>query len=167
MPIVPLSDLPDDARAWTFAAPVTLSAEREALLLGAVDTFLAQWRAHGAPLTCARDWRDGRFLCVAVDQRAAGASGCSIDGLFRSLRELEPVLGTSLLPSGLVFWRDDDGVVRQATRPQFAAHAAQGLIRADTPVFDPTVESLGAWRHEFERSAAASWHARWLRVDAR
>ncbi len=162
MPIVSLSHLPDDARAWVFAASEPLAADKEALLLAAVDGFLDGWRAHGAPLTCARAWRDGRFLCVAVDQRAAGASGCSIDGLFRSLRELEPALGTSLVASGLVFWRDDDGVVRQATRPQFAAHAAQGLIRADSPVFDPTVETLGAWRHEFERSAGASWHARWL-----
>jgi hypothetical protein len=163
MPIVPFSDLPDDARAWIFAAPAPLSAERETLLLDAVDAFLAQWRAHGAPLTCARDWREGRFLCVAVDQRTDGAAGCSIDGLFRSLRALEPAIGTSLLSSGLVFWRDDEGIVRAATRAQFAVHAAEGLIRADTSVFDPTVETLGAWRHDFERPSAASWHARWLR----
>lgn len=162
MPIVAFHQLPDDARVWIFAAQETLSPDSEQTLLAAADTFLADWRAHGAPLDCARDWRDGRFLCIAVDQRSAGASGCSIDGLFRTLRSLESSLGTSMISSGLVFWRTDDGVVASATRPHFAALAASGAVRADTPVFDPSIETLRAWRHEFERPASASWHARWL-----
>lgn len=162
MPIVSFHQLPDDARAWVFGARETLSPDAERALLAAVDAFLVDWRAHGAPLDCARDWRAGRFLCVAVDQRSAGASGCSIDGLFRTLRSLENTLGTTLFSNGLVFWRSDDGVVHSATRPQFAALAATGAVRGDTPVFDPAVETVGAWRHEFERPAGASWHARWL-----
>jgi hypothetical protein len=162
MPVQPLDLLPDDARAWVFPAADRLSADAEQALLRAVDAFLAAWRAHGAPLTCGREWRDGRFLVVAVDQRPADASGCSIDGLFRTLRTLEPALGTTLLPGGLVYWRDDEGLVRSATRPQFAAHAATGAVRADTPVFDPSVDTLGRWRREFERPAGSSWHARWL-----
>lgn len=162
MPIVAVHQLPDDARVWVFGAKEPLSPDAERTLLSAADAFLAEWRAHGAPLDCARDWRDGRFLCIAVDQRTAGASGCSIDGLFRTLRSLESALGTSLIASGLVYWRTDDGVVASATRPHFAALAANGAVRADTPVFDPTVETLGAWRHEFERPAGSSWHARWL-----
>jgi hypothetical protein len=35
-------------------------------------------------------------------------------------------------------------------------------VRGDTPVFDPAIETLGAWRHDFERPAGTSWHARWL-----
>jgi hypothetical protein len=162
MPIVPIPQLPDDARAWVFGARDTLSADAEHTLLAEVDAFLADWRAHGVPLDCARDWRDGRFLCIAVDQRSAGASGCSIDGLFRTLRSLESALGTSLISGGLVFWRTADGVVESAARPHFAALAASGAVRADTPVFDPTIETLGAWRQQFERPAGASWHARWL-----
>jgi hypothetical protein len=161
MPVLPFDQLPDDARAWVFAAADPLPPEAQDALRHAVDAFLAQWRAHGEPLDGSRELRDGRFLCVAVDPRGAGASGCSIDGLFRSLRALEPALGTSLLAGGLVFWRDDDGVVRSAPRHAFTAHAA-GWLRADTPVFDPSVDTVGAWRRTFERPAAASWHARWL-----
>ena len=162
MPVRSFSDLPDDARLWVFAAADVLSAEAEARLLHAVDGFLADWRAHGAPLACGREWRDGRFLAVAVDQGPAEASGCSIDGLFRTLRTLEPSLGTQLLAGGLVFWRDEEGLVRRATRAEFAAHAATGAVRAETPVFDPAVDTLGRWRREFERPAGSSWHARFL-----
>ena len=40
-----------------------------AKLLAAVDAYLMQWKAHGHPLTAARDWRDDRFLAIGVDQR--------------------------------------------------------------------------------------------------
>ena len=97
MPSVPFDTLPDDARLWVFASAEPLGAEQSARLLQEVDAFLATWAAHGDPLRAARDWRDDRFLAVGVDQSTAGASGCSIDGLFRRLQALEPALGTTLL----------------------------------------------------------------------
>jgi len=166
MPQVECSALPDEARVWVFAATDVLSAASERALLEHVDAFLAEWRAHGAPLSSARELRDGRFLCVSVDQRPASASGCSIDGLFRELRVLEPALGTTMLANGLVYWRDTDGLVQRGTREQFAAHAVAGHVTGATPVFDPTVTTLGDWRHAFERDASASWHARYLPKSA-
>ena len=32
----------------------------------AADAYLLQWKAHGHPLTCARDWREERFLVIGV-----------------------------------------------------------------------------------------------------
>lgn len=162
MPRTEFAALPDDARAWVFAATDVLSRDAEQILLTEVDAFLDQWRAHGVPLAGARDWRDGRFLCIAVNARTAGASGCSVDGLFRRLRELEPTLGTSLVAGGNLFWRNHEGIVQRSTREQFAAHATGGVITAATPVFDVTVTTVGAWRQEFEREASSAWHARYL-----
>jgi len=76
MPIVPFDSLPDDARIWVFGADRPLDAAAATRLLALVDGYLAQWAAHGTPLTSGRDWRDQRFLTIAVDQRATGASGC-------------------------------------------------------------------------------------------
>lgn len=159
MPAVPFSALPDDARLWVFATAAPLSADAESALLDAVDAFVAGWAAHGAPLTAARDWREGRFMAVAVDQRSAGASGCSIDGLFRTLRAIEPHLGTTLLAGGRVYWRDDAGAVQGGTRAEFRAHAAAGRVGEATPVFDTAVTTAGDWRTRFERPLVESWHA--------
>src|SRR6266513_2175064 len=109
MPLIRIEDLPDSSRTWVFGADHSLDEGATDLLLREVDRFLAQWHAHGSPLTTARDWKYGRFLTVAVDQSTAGASGCSIDGLFRSLKALEPRLGASLVPKGLVFYKDAKG----------------------------------------------------------
>jgi hypothetical protein len=159
MPLVKLEALPDSARTWVFGANKTLEGAASETLLGEVDHFLSQWKAHGSPLTVGRDWKYGRFLTVAVDQSTAGASGCSIDGLFRSLKALEPQLGASLVTSGLVFYRDSSGAIKSVDRERFTALSAEGKIQPDTPVFDPTVTTLGEWRARFELDAAKSWHA--------
>jgi hypothetical protein len=159
MPLIRIEELPDSARVWVFGSDRTLEQSTSDFLLREADQFLSQWNAHGAPLTVGRDWRYGRFLTVAVDQSTAGASGCSIDGLFRALKLLSPRLGASLVTSGLVFYRDPKGEIHSVDRERFTALSAEQVIQAGTPVFDPTVTTLGEWRARFEREAAQSWHA--------
>ena len=159
MALVNIQNLPDDSRTWVFGADKTLDRVQTSTLLAEVDRYLAQWRAHGAELTVGRDFKEGRFLTVAVDQSTEGASGCSIDGLFRALKALGSQLGASLVTSGLVFYRDKDGAIRSVDREQFTTLAANGDITSATRVFDPTVTTLGEWRARFEMNAADSWHA--------
>lgn len=162
MPTVALDALPDLARVWVFAADRPVRGAEAERLLAEVDRYLAGWKAHGHPLTCARDWRDDHFLAVGVDQSEAHATGCSIDGLFRSLRALEPHIGASLVGGGRVLYRGADGVVRSVTRDEFGALAARGEVGPDTTVFDPTVQTLGEWFARFETTAGQSWHAQLL-----
>jgi hypothetical protein len=166
MPIVPFDSLPDDARVWVFGTDRALSAPEAKRLLDVVDAYLARWAAHGTPLASARDWRDDHFLTIAVDQRAAGASGCSIDALFHQLQELEHALAVSIVGGGRIFWRDDRGTVRSGDRSAFSDLAERGIVSRETPVFDPTVTTLGAWRSGFERRAHESWHAQLMPTPA-
>jgi hypothetical protein len=151
MPLIEFDALPDEARVWVFAASDDLTPDRAGVLIGAVDAYLAGWRAHGEPLTSARDWRDGRFLAVGVDQSTAGASGCSIDALFRILHGLQPSLGTTLLGGGRVFYRDRAGQVRVTERAELARLTAAGELGEETPVFDTAVTTAGEYRRRFER----------------
>ena len=163
MPTVPFDALPDDARVWVFAAADPVEGPAADALLARVDEFLSRWAAHGVPLRCARDWRDARFLAVGVDQSVEGASGCSIDGMFRTLQALEPMLGTTLLGGGRVYWRDASGRVQTADRETFAARAMPDGVdagaRGVVPVFDTTVTTARDWRARFERPLRESWHA--------
>jgi hypothetical protein len=130
------------------------------LLLAISDEFLTEWRAHGIPLRGARDWRDDRFLAIGVDEQAAGASGCSVDALFRALRAAEPALGATLVSGGTLFWRSHEGMVMSGSRADFAASCLRAEVTAHTPVFDTTISSVGQWRTQFERPMATSWHVR-------
>jgi hypothetical protein len=162
MPRISFDALPPSARVWVFGSAAPVSGAARDALFAAVDDHLIKWKAHGTPLVCARDWRDDRFLAVAVDEAATGASGCSIDGLFRVLARIEPELGTSLVGSGMIFWREPDGTVRSATRSEFTTAGKAGTVQLDTPVFDTTVNTVGAWRNQFELPATDTWHAKLL-----
>ena len=159
MPIVDFSELPDSARVWVYGADKTLTEDGERKLLSAVDEFLSRWAAHGVPLHSARRWDDDRFLTIAVDSEREGASGCSIDGLYRSLKGLAPAVGAEIVTSGLVYYRDSDGKINAVSRDEFGSRAAKGEITGDTEVFDLSVTSLNEWRSRFRSRAADSWHA--------
>jgi hypothetical protein len=160
MSCVPFEQLPADARLWVFAAERPLAdAERERVL-EVVDDFISQWSAHNRPLTTARDLRYDQFVFVAVDERAAGASGCSVDALVRQMKGLQSELGVELVNHAPVLYRDGDGIARVA-RDQFAELADGGQISKETVVFDNTVTTVGAVREgRWELPVAESWHGR-------
>jgi len=158
MPIVDFDSLPDSARIWVYGADKSIDPENEKQLLDTVDDFLGRWAAHGSPLHSARRWDDGRFLTIGVDSTREGASGCSIDGLYRALKSIESSIGAHIVTSGLVYYRGKDGV-NAVTREEFSNRAAKGEINGDTEVFDLSVTSLNEWKSRFRSRAADSWHA--------
>ena len=161
MPIVAFDALPDSARVWVFASDRALSGDAASTLLSAVDEFLSFWAAHGTPLRCAREWRDGRFLAIGVDVNAEDASGCSIDGLFRALRELEPAIGSRMVGGGRVFYRTKSGI-ETSSYEGFADAVNAGEIARETPVFDTSITGAADWRSSFEKPAGQTWTARFF-----
>jgi hypothetical protein len=157
--LVPFSDLPDNARIWVFGSDKPLTGAVADSLLADVDSYLDQWKAHGFPLRAARDWRDNRFLIIGIDPTVEQASGCSIDGLFRSLQQMQTAIGAQLLGGGRVFYRDADGTTHSVRRDEFESLASSGKIDPKTPVFDTSLTQLDTWKAEFERPFAESWAA--------
>ena len=159
MPKIEFDSLPDSARIWVYGADRDLNEEEQSRLLGAVDEFLGRWAAHGVPLHTARQWDDKRFLTIGVDSTKEGASGCSIDGLYRTLKSFESSLGAHIVTSGLVYYRGKDGIIHSVTRDEFTDLASKGEITGDTEVYDLSVTSLNEWRSRFKSRASDSWHA--------
>jgi hypothetical protein len=153
--------LPDSARLWVFGVSRALEDREEALLLGRVDAFIAKWAAHGHPLAAAREWCEGRFLMVAVDDRVTAPSGCSTDALIRALRRLETDLDVELVGNAPVWYRDAGGQPARVSRPRFRELARRKEIDLDTRVFDLSLTRLGDLREgRFEGPARDHWHRR-------
>jgi hypothetical protein len=165
MPVVPFNSLPPQARVWVFGSDRPLQGADATSLLAAVDGWLDQWKAHGAPLRSAREWRDDRFLAIGVDPTAEQASGCSIDALFRRLQDIERQLDTSLVAGGRVFYRSRDGLPRVAKRGDVGRLGATGELTPDTPIFDTSITEARSWRDTFERPARDTWVASLLPRD--
>ncbi|HEV2146131.1 MAG TPA: hypothetical protein VGR37_01805 [Longimicrobiaceae bacterium] len=166
MSAVDFSLLPGDARLWIFAAARPLAPDEAEALLGRVDRFVDGWLAHGHSVVGARDWRHDRFLLVAADERATGVSGCSIDSLFRVLKELEAETGAGLLDRSGVTFRGADGEIRTVSRPEFRALVQSGEVGADTAVFDNTITTVGELNAgRWEMPLRNSWHAKAFGVE--
>ena len=160
MPRVLFDELPPDARVWIFGAERPLVDTERARVLDEVDAFIGQWAAHDVPLTTARDLRYDQFIFVAVDELAAGASGCSIDALVRRMKGLQAELGVELVNHAPVLYRDGADIAR-VSRERFADLVESGSISQETVVFDNTVTTVGAVRDgRWELPAANSWHGR-------
>lgn len=160
MPKIQFPDLPPEARLWIFPSSRPLSGEEEAELLSRVDGFLDGWVAHGSPLTSGRDWREGRFLMIGVDESTAPPSGCSIDSLARLLKTLGAEWQMSFLDHSHVWFRKE-GKVKRVSRSDFRTLVEAGEVDLDTPVLDNAIVRVadlrgGGW----EKPAGGSWHRR-------
>lgn len=150
-----IEQLGSDAYVWIFGISPSLNEEQQADVLRHVDGFLGNWAAHGTPIRGARDLREGSFLIIAADSRSE-RSGCSIDRMFGTLRELEQRHGVQILDSNRVFLRENG--VRAVPRHQFREVAGE-----ETIVFDTTAETLGEIRSgAWEKPASRSWHRQLL-----
>ena len=149
---VPIEQLSNDAHVWIFGISPSLDEQKSGVLLRQVDAFLDDWAAHGVPIPGARDLKEGSFLIVAADENRE-KSGCSIDRMFGTLRQLERDLGVQILDSNRVFFREADQV-RAIPRNDFRTAA-----NAETAVYDVTAERLGDVRTGgWVKRAAESWH---------
>jgi len=162
---MPTSGLPDHSRIWVFGAAAPLTAAQRETLDADLAGFVRGWAAHGSALVAGHEIVEDAFVIVAVDETAQGASGCSIDAMVRHLGELEGRLGIELLDGSRIWYRTGGGGIVSCDRAEFGSLSEQGDIDAATPVFDPTIETLGELRAgRLERSAGRSWHARLLRL---
>lgn len=155
-----LTTLPDEARLWCFAADRPLSAEEVDVLAARMAGFLGGWKAHAQELRVGFELRESRFLFVAVDERQAAASGCSIDALVGELREVQREIGADLIDVSAVWYRDPSGAIATVSRPDFRRLGSEGSVGLETPVFDLTLLTVGQLRDgRLEVPARNSWHA--------
>ena len=161
MPGRDLQQLSDDAYVWIFGISPALDENGEVKLLQRVSGFLERWESHGKPIESASDLIDGTFLVIAAE-KTSERSGCSIDRLFGTLRELERELNVRILDSDRVFFRHGDGRVDAMTRAEFRDKGDVHMI-----VFDTTAETLREVRTDaWEKRAEDSWHRELLKRPA-
>src|SRR5205809_7292432 len=92
----PFESLPDHARTWIYQANRKLTSQEVKSLSESLTQMCEQWAAHGTPLHTAFMIAHDHFVVLAVDETANGASGCSIDGSVRVLKNLQQTMGLDL-----------------------------------------------------------------------
>jgi hypothetical protein len=143
-----LERFPDHSRIWIYTSnrPVSDSDQRE--MEKPVAEFLDQWAAHGNQLTAGAAWLNSYQMAVALDETAAGASGCSIDAQTRFMRKIGEEYSIDWFDR-MSMIIEEDGEIRRVSFFELAEHPSallyDGLVqrlselRAKWPV--PLTES--------------------------
>ena len=158
MPRIRFEELPDSARLWIFPSDRPLSPDEQEALIRSVEAGLAEWSAHGSPVTWGVRIEQGQCLLIGVDETRTALTGCSIDSAITRIRELETRFGTALLDNGRIFLRDGSEI-RALSRLEFKKRIGAGGVTAETLVFDNTIPTVGAFRRgAWEIPFSHSWH---------
>src|SRR5258706_13881128 len=85
---IAFEQLPPDSGVWIYQADRSFSEAEEKIIADSLKDFCSQWAAHGTQLETSFAVMHSQFIVLSVNENAYGASGCSIDGSVRVLKDL-------------------------------------------------------------------------------
>ncbi len=152
--------LPPYARIWVYQADRALNEAEATRVHVDIRAFCDGWEVHGQPLKTSYQLVSNQFLILAVDEGVHHASGCSIDGSVRVLKNLQ-AQGIHFLDASKIAFLLEEGVVLYS-RLELKALFAAGVLTGQTITFN----NLVATKHELDTHwkipVEKSWMAKYL-----
>ena len=158
---VPFNDMPGDARIWIYQADRPFAATERAAIENEMVHMCQEWSAHGTPLRSSFRIEYSLFVILAVDERAAGASGCSIDGTVRLLKDLQKRLGLDFFNRQVVATLEGT-TLRLHLASSLKTVFDSGALMPESVTFDNTLTTKADWEQRWQVMAKNSWLARFL-----
>lgn len=153
--------MPSDSRLWVYQSNTELKDGVVASIEQLGATFIEDWAAHGAQLNASFDVLHNRFIVIAVDEKQALASGCSIDKSVHFVKNLEKQLYLNLFDRMHVAYRKGSDIV-SCSLQDFEKLADLKEVDESTVVFNNMVASKAAFDTEWEVPLSKSWQSRVL-----
>ena len=160
-PATPLTSMPAHARVWVYKSAEPFNTAERALITDRGASFTSGWATHGAPLDAAVEVVHHHFLVIAVDEEQARASGCSIDKSVHFVKLLEKQLGRTLTDRMVVVY-ELEGTPRTCRVDEIDDLLDEGVLHADTLVFDDLVTTKGDLDRRFRVPLRDTWLERFL-----
>lgn len=156
-----IQQMPVDARVWVYQSNTRLSEQQVREISAKGTAFIESWAAHGAALKASFDILYNRFLVLAVDEKQAQASGCSIDKSVGFMKLLEQEFNIQLFDRMQVAYRRQQEI-EVCSLAEFEKLAKQGIVTPSTVVFNNMVTTKEAFDAAWEVPLQESWQKRVL-----
>jgi len=142
---------PENSRVWIFQADARIDTNAADMIRKAMEDFLSEWTSHDKKMQAVQTIFLEHFLVVALNEEAAGASGCGIDKLMRAVQNAGHACGIHFFDrTRIVTWLDNKAQL-------ISLDDVPVLVQADTPVFEfHHIQSLSDLK-QFCVPAAQSW----------
>lgn len=155
-----INELPGYARVWIYQADRLLTETEQQFITEASAQFVAQWAAHGTPLTAAAQVLKGYFLVLGVDEAQAQASGCSIDKSVHFVKSIGAQLNIDFF--NRLNLAVETPAIQLVPLSEFENLAANGTISPDTYVYDNTVTTAADFAARWHTKASNTWLSRYF-----
>jgi hypothetical protein len=162
---VPFEEMPDSARIWAYQSDRYLSFEEVEVASAYLLNFTNEWTAHSKDLRASFTILYNTFIILAVDEKAEGASGCSIDKSVKVMQQLEKEFFVNLFNRTWVYYKDKEGLLRGVSLESFRHMANHGQLDANTIVYNNMVQTVGELKSKWEVPANESWHKTYLPLN--
>ena len=158
---LPFDSMPGHSRLWIYQANRTFTiSEKEQLIQGLKD-LCENWSAHGTPLHTSFTIRFDQFVIMAVDEQQHGASGCSIDGSVRYLKDLQSQLGLDFFDrAGIAFLLE--GKIAVYPIQELKTLFGNKTLSEDSVTFNNAVSTKEEWQNHWQIPSKDTWLARHL-----
>lgn len=150
-----LTELPDSSKLWVFSANRPFSGQLKDEVEHEMSAFVQSWQSHGARVNGAYEIRYNQFILVAADESEL-PSGCSIDSLFKTIKNLENKHEISLLDRGLISFLIDNKVV-QCSFKDLKTELNKFKSIKGTIFFNNLVENLSQLENDWLVTPENSW----------
>ncbi|GAB1445257.1 MAG: hypothetical protein KF860_05130 [Cyclobacteriaceae bacterium] len=158
---IPFNEISDQAKVWVYQMNREISAPEMEEMATAIETFCSQWQAHGEPLQTSFDIAYNHFLILAVDENASEASGCSVDGSVRVLKELGDRMEIDFFDRGQAAFLIN-GKIDLYSISKLKELFNAGTLNASMNTFNNLVTTKADYLQNWSVSVAESWLARYL-----
>jgi hypothetical protein len=149
------------SRMWVYGLKSPLSAVQSEALKETMDSFVADWKAHGTALSAAYRWMNDQILVIAVDESTQQATGCSIDKSVHLLQEFGAKHGVDFFNRMLVHVVNEDHSFTSYTPTELKEAIASGQVNGSTRVVNTLAATLGE-SGDGTLALSESWAAKYL-----
>jgi hypothetical protein len=158
---VPFETLADHSRLWVYQAERKLSSSETDIISRELLTFTEQWLVHGQPMKASFKIYHDQFLLLAADEGYNTASGCSIDGSVRLLKDLGRQIGVDFLDRGHVAFKKNDEILTVPVS-SLKQKSMDGFWTKDTLVFNNLINVKSDINRAWILPAGETWLRRYL-----
>lgn len=157
---VPFDTLENSARVWVYQSVRKFTEAEKLTISGALSAFTETWVAHGNPLRTSFNIFYDQFIVLAADESFNEASGCSIDGSVRVMKQIDEQFRLNLFDRSNVAFKKDS--VEVINLNNLSKTLAEGVWQSDTLVFNNLVVTKAELEKIWILPASQTWLKRYL-----
>jgi hypothetical protein len=159
--IAPISQLPDSTRVWIYQANRTITLQEAEVIKSTLSEFCQQWAAHGQPMESNFEIRENRFVILLVNEENNAASGCSIDGSVRVMKDLQQQLDIDFFDRTKIPFLVNNQIETFPTAKLKVAFV-DGLLNDQSITFNTLAATKAELERNWKLSVEKSWLAKYL-----